>query len=331
MGVLPLDEGFELVAFDSPLPTAADLDGWQLPSAHECIDLRHGSAEHFGDVGEREETSGFGAQGHDDKSASAAPGPVVVHSPDAVVACGRGLDGTRILSTMSGMATTAAAAGQSGRAGGLGTVPARRLVSARWRDPRLAVGVVLVAASVVLGVRVVSAADDTVAVWSLRSDLPAGAAVTTADVTVTRLHFGDGNDAALYVSADETLPAGVVLAHDVSAGELLPLSSLRSPTAAAAELPLAVPNGALPSDLGPGDRVDVWVAPDVASTGETGRAVRVLSGVGIVSLDAADTALGGGDATRVLIALDESAASQLDGTLARLAAGTPVLVRLGGG
>ena len=41
----------------------------------------------------------------------------------------------------------------------------RRLRSSRWRDPRLAVGVVLVAASVVVGARVLAAADDTVAVW----------------------------------------------------------------------------------------------------------------------------------------------------------------------
>lgn len=230
------------------------------------------------------------------------------------------------------MATTVGAAGARGRVAE-SSIPvlARRLGSARWRDPRLAIGIVLVSASVVLGARVVDAADDTVALWSLRSDLPAGAAVTSTDVALTRLHFADSAEADLYLSADKVLPAGVVLAHEVRAGELLAVSTLRSPSAAFAELPLAVADGSLPADLGTGDLVDVWIAPpDPTGTGTVGKAVRALSGVTVVSLDAADSALGGGGATRVLIALDESAAAGLDDTLAQLAYGSPVLVRLGG-
>jgi hypothetical protein len=229
---------------------------------------------------------------------------------------------------MSGMATTVGAAGARGRVADTSTVPARRLGSARWRDPRLAIGILLVAASVVLGARVIDAADDTVAVWSLRTDLPAGTAVTAADVTVTRVHFASSTEAGLYLSADGQLPPGAVLAHDVRAGELLAASTLSSPSAAAAELPLAVPDGSLPADLGAGDRVDVWVTPDLSGADGVGKAVRVLTGVSVVSLDAADTALSGGDATRVLIALDESAVAGLDDTLAQLASGSPVLVRL---
>ncbi len=228
------------------------------------------------------------------------------------------------------MATTVGAARSRGRVADTSTVPARRLTSARWRDPRLAFGILLVAASVVLGVRVVDAADDTVAVWSLRTDLPAGTALSGEDVTVTRVHFASGSEAALYLSADGPLPSGVVLAHDVRAGELLAASTLRAPSAAVAELPLSVPDGSLPADLAAGDRVDVWVAPEVTGAEAVSKAVRVLTGVSVVSLDAADSALAGGDATRVLIALDESAVAALDDTLAQLAAGSPVLVRLGG-
>jgi len=216
-----------------------------------------------------------------------------------------------------------------------GAVTARRLGAARWRDPRLAIGIVLVAASVVLGVRVVDAADDTVAVWSLRADAPAGTELSAADLVPARVHFASAEDAQLYLPAAEPVPADVVLGHDVAAGELLPVSALQPPSIPSAELPLAVPNGSLPADLAPGERVDVWVAPDPSSVGAgrgggTGRAVRVLSGVSVVSLETADTALGGGDATRVLVALDDAAAASLDVTLARLATGSPVLVRLGG-
>ena len=229
------------------------------------------------------------------------------------------------------MATTVGAAARgSATSTAAASAPARRLQSARWRDPRLAVGVVLVAASVVLGARVIAAADDTVGVWSVRSDMSAGTVLTSADVAPTRIHFTSADAASPYLLADEPLPGDVVLAHDVRAGELLADSALVPQTAAAAELPLAVPDGSLPADLAPGDLVDVWVTPDEASAAGGGKAQRVLSAVTVVSLDTADTALGGGDATRVLIALDESAAAGLDDTLATLAGGLPVLVRLGG-
>ena len=226
------------------------------------------------------------------------------------------------------MATTVGAAARSSAASS--PVPARRLSSARWRDPRLAIGVVLVATSVVLGARVIAAADDTVAVWSLRSDATAGTTLTTADLSPTRLHFADADDAGHYLPADQPPPPDLVLAHDVRAGELLPASALVPPTAAVAELPLAVPDGSLPADLAQGDRVDVWVTPEVTGAAAPDEAVRVLSGVTVLSLDTADTALGGGDATRVLIGLDDEAAAALDVTLARLATGLPVLVRVTG-
>ena len=229
------------------------------------------------------------------------------------------------------MATTVgAAAARNSAASTASAAPARRLQSARWRDPRFAMGVVLVAASVVLGARVIAAADDTVGVWSVRSDMSAGTVLTTADVAPTRVHFTSAEAASRYLLADEPLPGDVVLAHDVRAGELLADSALVPPAAAAAELPLAVPDGSLPADLAPGDVVDVWVTPDEGGAAGAGKAARVLSAVTVVSLDTADTALGGGDATRVLIALDESAAAGLDDSLAALAGGLPVLVRLGG-
>ena len=52
--------------------------------------------------------------------------------------------------------------------------PAARLGRPRWRDARLLGGLLLVLLSVVLGARVLAAADDTVAVWSVTTDLAAG-------------------------------------------------------------------------------------------------------------------------------------------------------------
>lgn len=211
------------------------------------------------------------------------------------------------------------------------TVTARRLGLTRWRDPRLAVGIVLMSASVILGVRVVDAADDTVPVWSLQEDMPAGSPLSASQLTERNVHFDGGDDAGLYLSADVEPPGGMVLDHDVNAGELLAVSSLRLGTdTSAAELPLAVATGSLPADLAPGDRVDVWVTPDPAGSGPPSDATEVLSDVSVVSLDTSSAALGVGDATRILIALDNAAVADLGETLSRLSTGHVVLVRESG-
>ncbi len=210
------------------------------------------------------------------------------------------------------------------------STPARRLSLARWRDPRLVAGILLVAGSLVLGVRVVDAADDTVGVWSLRVDLPAGAAVGADDVTLTRVHFAVAGQVGRYLSAQTAPPAGVVLAHDMAAGELLSASALQpAAEAAAAELPVAVARGSLPADLAPGDRVEVWVVPGDAAGAEPSDAVKVLEDVPVLSVGATDSALSATQDVEVLIGLDAAAAETLDTTLARLANGSAVLVRLG--
>ena len=60
--------------------------------------------------------------------------------------------------------------------------PAIRYHRPGWRDPRILVGLVIVAASVLVGVKVLAAADDSVGVWAVRKDLPAGTRVDPAEV-----------------------------------------------------------------------------------------------------------------------------------------------------
>ena len=91
-----------------------------------------------------------------------------------------------------------------------------------WRNPRLLLGLVLVAASVVLGARLMATADDTVPVWALARDLPAGATVSSADLESRNVRFPDGATADAYLSASDPVPSGARLARAVSAGELLP-------------------------------------------------------------------------------------------------------------
>src|SRR5680860_1581770 len=62
------------------------------------------------------------------------------------------------------------------------TPTARRSASASWRDPRLIVGLVIVAISVLAGVKLFSSADDTVAVWTVTTDLRSGTIVEEDDL-----------------------------------------------------------------------------------------------------------------------------------------------------
>jgi hypothetical protein len=208
--------------------------------------------------------------------------------------------------------------------------PARRLGGARWRDPRLAVGVVLVAGSVLLGSRVLAAADDTVPVWSVRSQVPAGAAVTSGAVEVDHVRLDDGADAELYLGGDEPFPAGHVASHDLAAGELVGRSDLRAPdTGAGTELPVAVEDGNLPPDLAVGDLVDVWVAGDPEG-GSARKAAEALGAVEVRGVQERGGGIGGGSGAVVLLALDDETAQTLPTVLADVTSGTVVLVRVEG-
>ncbi len=209
------------------------------------------------------------------------------------------------------------------------TPRAHRLERLRWRDPRLAVGVLLVAGSVVLGARVLATADDTTQVWTLREDLAAGARVDPSLLEVTDIRFVDDGDVNLYLSATDPLPQGLVLAHDTPAGELLALSGLeRAVDREGVELPLPVLDGAMPPDLGAGDRVDVWVAPEPGQSDQEQVAEQVLMGVAVRSVVDSVGGLAGGSGAVVLVALEDSDATALSATLATIGRGSVVLTRV---
>ena len=106
------------------------------------------------------------------------------------------------------------------------TPTARRASAPGWRDPRLWIGVGIVAASVLVGALVLGTSDDTVAVWAATDAMGPGHALTADDLTVRRVGFADAADAELYLGADEQLPSGVHLLHGVAAGELLPRAAV---------------------------------------------------------------------------------------------------------
>jgi hypothetical protein len=129
--------------------------------------------------------------------------------------------------------------------------------------------VLLVLGSVLLGARVVTAADATVPVWSAAGDLAAGTVLTAADLVAVEVRLDDAAGAYL---ATSTRPEGRTLARTVRGGELVPRSALEEP-AELVSLALPVQAGFVPPALTRGQVVDVYAVADpptgaVAGAGE---------------------------------------------------------------
>ena len=171
---------------------------------------------------------------------------------------------------------------------------------AAWRDPRLWVGVVLVAASVVLGARVLAAADDTVQVWSAGSDLGAGQRLDAGDLVAQRVRFADVGALGGYFTVDDELPAELELTRPVAAGELLPRAAVGEPSASGlVEVPVAVDPELVPPSVGAGDTVDVYVVAPLTAAPATTDAEQpappsgpALSGASVVDAPEAASSFG---------------------------------------
>jgi hypothetical protein len=176
------------------------------------------------------------------------------------------------------------------------TPTARRATAPGWRDPRLWLGVALVAASVLVGALVLGTSDDTVPVWAATDSLAPGHTLSAGDLTVRRVGFASAADAELYVGADEQLPSGLHLLHGVAAGELLPRAAVGADdTTTLRQVPVSVASDQVPGSVGEGDVVDVYLRPATRS-GCSGTPVcsgrPVLAGVTVLDAPPADQAFG---------------------------------------
>ncbi|TKJ32092.1 SAF domain-containing protein [Blastococcus sp. CCUG 61487] len=150
----------------------------------------------------------------------------------------------------------------------------RRIRPPRWLDLRLLLGVLLVLGSVLLGARVIGAADATVPVWAAAGDLAAGTELAADDLVAVDVRLDDAADA--YLSTGSR-PEGRTLARAVRAGELVPGSALEEP-AELVQVALPVQAGYVPPGLRRGALVDVYAVADpaVGATAVTGGGVTLV-------------------------------------------------------
>lgn len=127
-----------------------------------------------------------------------------------------------------------------------------------WMDPRLAIGVVLVLASLAGVWLVVQHSARTEVAWSATRTLLPGEALAAGDVEQVAVRLPQSHERYLAVDAE---PLGLVVAATVGEGELVPVRAVgTSPSAERAAVVIDV-EGAVPRAVRPGALVDVWTAP----------------------------------------------------------------------
>lgn len=127
-----------------------------------------------------------------------------------------------------------------------------------WFDPRFAIGLVLVGASVAGVYAVVATADTSVQVFATRTALSPGDRVDAGDLVATSIRF-DGATRLYLVGAD--LPQdGLIVTRPVAAGELLPASAVGNAAGERLASIVVEVGGQLPRSVSPGASVDLWAA-----------------------------------------------------------------------
>ncbi len=157
-----------------------------------------------------------------------------------------------------------------------------------WFDPRLAIGLVLIAASVAGVLGIVSSADASVSVLAARGDLAPGDRIDDDDLIVTSVRLADSD---LYLLPGDVPDAGFVVTKAVAEGELVPASAVGSTAGTRFASIVVTVNGQLPGAVETGATVDLWAArkgelssfgaPSVIVSGAT--VVRVIEAEGLVT------------------------------------------------
>lgn len=206
-------------------------------------------------------------------------------------------------------------------------LPAQRASSPGWRDPRLWIGVALVAVSVVAGARVVGGGDETVAMWSLRSDMAPGDQVTPSDLVTSRVRFSNPADVERYFTAADTLPVSRHLLRGIGAGELLPRSGLGDSDLDTVQVSVSVPRSLLPPAVATGATVDLWITPAGSEKGEGAK--RAAESVVVVEAPSVSSDLSGSATDRQVVLAVPDDENDLAKILAASSSGRLMLVGRG--
>jgi len=125
-------------------------------------------------------------------------------------------------------------------------------------DPRLIIGIVLIAGSTTGVWALVSGFDDSIEVYVARDTVTTGSTIDIDDLAVESVRLG--SSAGHYLLADESLADGLVATRTVPAGEFVPRSAVDEADRTGLSVVVVPSRGPVPKGLSAGDRIDVWSA-----------------------------------------------------------------------
>ncbi|MEP6482143.1 MAG: SAF domain-containing protein [Rhodoglobus sp.] len=163
-------------------------------------------------------------------------------------------------------------------------------------DPRLAIGLLLVVASVVAVVGVVSSADRTVQVYAARDPLAPGDKIRADDLQERSVRLE--NAGQLYLLPGDIPAAGLVVTRTVSPGELVPASAIGSVDGLRLTSIVLTMSSALAASVQPGSVVDVWAAREVEN-GQFGPPTVIVAGASVVRLLESDSIVAAHETTGI--------------------------------
>lgn len=183
--------------------------------------------------------------------------------------------------------------------------PRFRNIDGRLRlpDPRAGVGVLLVAVSVLGGLRLSGANSSSISVVSFARSFASGHQLEMGDLVVRSVSVDSDVESTLIRSTDQRRIIGRVLARSVQGGGLVVKRDLGRTDGRVREITVPVtPEHALGGDVVPGDIVDVLATFD--GGGDTARTILVSSRAEVVSAVRPEQVFGGaGGVTALTLAV----------------------------
>lgn len=170
-------------------------------------------------------------------------------------------------------------------------------------DPRLAIGLGLVVASVAGVLAIVSAADETVAVYAAAGSLAPGDRIVADDLDTRHVRLDDAD--ALYLVPGDVPAAGLVMTRSVAEGELVPASAIGSVDGLRVTSVVLEVGGALAASVQPTSLVDVWAARELEGGG-FGPPSAIVSAATVVRLLESDSIVSGGGTTGIEVLVPKS-------------------------
>ena len=125
-------------------------------------------------------------------------------------------------------------------------------------DPRLIIGIVLIAGSTTGVWALVAGFDDSIEVYVARDTITAGSAIEIDDLAVESVRLG--SSAGRYLLADQPADRDLVATRTVPAGEFVPRSAVDEVDRTGLSVVVVPSRGPVPKGLSAGDRIDVWSA-----------------------------------------------------------------------